>query len=110
MEELTFLGELSHNNRKGTTLYNWNIILIINPIGWLAMLIINNNINDFNCIHFQVNSSSLQVVPYFYKISMGKKRGEDVSTAEAEFTEKLVQLNEVGEFYLFFYTLSKYTL
>lgn len=37
-----------------------------------------------------------QVIPYFYKISMGKKRGEDVSAAEVEFTEKLSQLNEVG--------------
>ncbi|TRY99574.1 hypothetical protein DNTS_032884 [Danionella cerebrum] len=35
-----------------------------------------------------------KVIPYFYKISMGKKRGEDVSTAEAEFKEKLVPLNE----------------
>lgn len=42
------------------------------------------------------NSYSFQVIPYFYKISMGKKRGEDVSAAEVEFTEKLSQLNEVG--------------
>uniref|UniRef100_A0A8C2FC82 GST N-terminal domain-containing protein n=1 Tax=Cyprinus carpio TaxID=7962 RepID=A0A8C2FC82_CYPCA len=37
-----------------------------------------------------------KVIPYFYKISMGKKRGEDVSAAEVEFTEKVSQLNEVG--------------
>ncbi len=43
-----------------------------------------------------VNSSSFQVVPYFYKISMGKERGEDVSAAEVEFTEKVSQLNEVS--------------
>ncbi|XP_042624251.1 glutathione S-transferase omega-1-like [Cyprinus carpio] len=35
-----------------------------------------------------------KVIPYFYKISMGKKRGEDVSAAEVEFTEKVSQLNE----------------
>ncbi|ROL49556.1 Glutathione S-transferase omega-1 [Anabarilius grahami] len=36
-----------------------------------------------------------KVIPYFYKISMGKKRGEDVSAAEVEFTEKLSPLNEI---------------
>ncbi|XP_016149708.1 glutathione S-transferase omega-1-like isoform X2 [Sinocyclocheilus grahami] len=35
-----------------------------------------------------------KVIPYFYKISMGKKRGEDVSAAEVEFTEKVSQLHE----------------
>ncbi|XP_073691128.1 glutathione S-transferase omega-2 [Garra rufa] len=35
-----------------------------------------------------------KVIPYFYTISMGKKRGEDVSAAEAEFTEKVSKLNE----------------
>uniref|UniRef100_A0A671NKJ8 Glutathione-dependent dehydroascorbate reductase n=1 Tax=Sinocyclocheilus anshuiensis TaxID=1608454 RepID=A0A671NKJ8_9TELE len=35
-----------------------------------------------------------KVIPYFYKISMGKKRGEDVSAAEVEFTDKVSQLNE----------------
>ncbi|XP_067278547.1 glutathione S-transferase omega-2 [Pseudorasbora parva] len=35
-----------------------------------------------------------KVIPLFYKISMGKKRGEDVSAAEVEFKEKVSQLNE----------------
>ncbi|XDV50310.1 hypothetical protein PO909_019384 [Leuciscus waleckii] len=35
-----------------------------------------------------------KVIPYFYKISMGKKRGEDVAAFEVEFTEKLSLLNE----------------
>ncbi|XP_051504631.1 glutathione S-transferase omega-1-like [Myxocyprinus asiaticus] len=35
-----------------------------------------------------------KVIPYFYKISMGKKNGEDVSTPEIEFKEKLSKLNQ----------------
>ncbi|XP_031434929.1 glutathione S-transferase omega-1 [Clupea harengus] len=36
-----------------------------------------------------------KVTPYFYKIPMGKKNGEDVSGLEAELKEKLSKLNEV---------------
>ncbi|KAG5266514.1 hypothetical protein AALO_G00232950 [Alosa alosa] len=36
-----------------------------------------------------------KVTPYFYKIPMGKKNGEDVSSLEAELKEKLSKLNEV---------------
>ncbi|KAK2896730.1 hypothetical protein QQF64_005725 [Cirrhinus molitorella] len=35
-----------------------------------------------------------KVIPFFYTISMGKKKGEDVSAAEAEFAEKISKLNE----------------
>ncbi|XP_076142179.1 glutathione S-transferase omega-1-like [Alosa pseudoharengus] len=36
-----------------------------------------------------------KVTPYFYKIPMGKKKGEDVSSLEAELKERLSKLNEV---------------
>ncbi|XP_076142177.1 glutathione S-transferase omega-1-like [Alosa pseudoharengus] len=36
-----------------------------------------------------------KVTPYFYKIPMGKKNGEDVSSLEAELKERLSKLNEV---------------
>ncbi|XP_056465346.1 glutathione S-transferase omega-1-like [Gadus chalcogrammus] len=35
-----------------------------------------------------------KVVPYFYKIPMGKRSGEDVSALEGELKEKLAKLNE----------------
>lgn len=35
-----------------------------------------------------------KVTPYFYKIPMGRKNGEDVSGLEAELKEKFVKLNE----------------
>ncbi|KAF4105783.1 glutathione S-transferase omega-1-like isoform X1 [Onychostoma macrolepis] len=35
-----------------------------------------------------------KVIPYFYKIPVGKTKGEDVSALEAELKEKLVQFNE----------------
>ncbi|XP_068577179.1 glutathione S-transferase omega-1-like [Cebidichthys violaceus] len=35
-----------------------------------------------------------KIVPYFYKIVMGKKKGEDVSGPEAELNEKLCKLNK----------------
>ncbi|XP_043110915.1 glutathione S-transferase omega-1-like isoform X2 [Puntigrus tetrazona] len=35
-----------------------------------------------------------KVVPYFYKIPVGKTKGEDVSVLEAELKEKFVQFNE----------------
>lgn len=37
-----------------------------------------------------------QVTPYFYKIPMGRKNGEDVSGLEAELKEKLAKLDKVG--------------
>ncbi|XP_062375063.1 glutathione S-transferase omega-1-like [Sardina pilchardus] len=36
-----------------------------------------------------------KVTPYFYKIPMGRKNGEDVSGLEGELKEKLSKLNEV---------------
>lgn len=36
------------------------------------------------------------MTPYFYKIPMGRRNGEDVSGLEAELKEKLAKLNEVG--------------
>lgn len=38
----------------------------------------------------------LQIVPYFYKIPMGRRNGDDVSGLEAELKGKLAKLNEVG--------------
>lgn len=35
-----------------------------------------------------------KVVPYFYKIPMGRKNGEDVSALEGELKEKFAKLNE----------------
>ncbi|XP_035652652.1 glutathione S-transferase omega-1-like [Oncorhynchus keta] len=35
-----------------------------------------------------------KVTPYFYKIPMGKKNGEDISVLEGELKEKFVKLNE----------------
>ncbi|XP_003964006.1 glutathione S-transferase omega-1 isoform X1 [Takifugu rubripes] len=35
-----------------------------------------------------------KIVPYFYKIVMGKKNGDDVSGLETELKEKLTKLNE----------------
>ncbi|XP_034754492.1 glutathione S-transferase omega-1-like [Etheostoma cragini] len=35
-----------------------------------------------------------KIIPYFYKIPMGRKNGEDVSGLEAELKEKLSKLNE----------------
>ncbi|XP_029377549.1 glutathione S-transferase omega-1 [Echeneis naucrates] len=35
-----------------------------------------------------------KVVPYFYKISTGRQKGEDVSGLEGELTEKFAKLNE----------------
>ncbi|XP_054455757.1 glutathione S-transferase omega-1-like [Anoplopoma fimbria] len=35
-----------------------------------------------------------KITPYFYKIPMGRKKGEDVSGLEAELNEKLSKLNE----------------
>ncbi|KAI2657817.1 Glutathione S-transferase omega-1 [Labeo rohita] len=35
-----------------------------------------------------------KVIPCFYSICMGKNKGQDVSAAEAEFTEKVSKLNE----------------
>lgn len=39
---------------------------------------------------------AVQIVPYFYKIAMGRKNGDDVSGLETELKEKLTKLNEVG--------------
>jgi len=36
-----------------------------------------------------------KVTPYFYKIPMGKNKGEDVTPLEAELKDKFVKLNEV---------------
>ncbi|XP_016313367.1 glutathione S-transferase omega-1-like [Sinocyclocheilus anshuiensis] len=36
-----------------------------------------------------------KVTPYFYKIPVGKTKGEDVSALEAELKEKLAQFNEL---------------
>uniref|UniRef100_A0A3B4FCM2 Glutathione S-transferase omega n=1 Tax=Pundamilia nyererei TaxID=303518 RepID=A0A3B4FCM2_9CICH len=36
-----------------------------------------------------------KVIPYFYKIPMDKKKGEDVSGLEAELKEKFAKLNEL---------------
>lgn len=38
----------------------------------------------------------VQIIPYLYKIPMGKKNSDDVSGLEAELNEKMVKLNEVG--------------
>ena len=38
-----------------------------------------------------------QVIPYFYKIPMGKRGGEDVSALEGELKEKLANLNEASQ-------------
>ncbi|KAM4607662.1 glutathione S-transferase omega-1-like [Polymixia lowei] len=35
-----------------------------------------------------------KITPYFYKIPMGRRNGEDVSTLEGELKEKLAKLNE----------------
>lgn len=37
-----------------------------------------------------------QVIPYLYKIPMGRKNGEDVSGLEAKVKEKLAKLDKVG--------------
>lgn len=37
-----------------------------------------------------------QIIPYLYKISMGRRKGEDISGLEAELKEKLAQLDKVG--------------
>lgn len=39
----------------------------------------------------------MQIVPYFYKIPMGRTNGDDVSGLEAELKEKMAKLNEVGQ-------------
>ena len=39
-----------------------------------------------------------QVIPYFYKIPMGKRSGEDVSALEGELKEKLAKLNEASQY------------
>lgn len=36
------------------------------------------------------------MIGYFYRISSGRKNGQDVSGLEAELKEKLSKLNEVG--------------
>lgn len=41
----------------------------------------------------------LQVTPYFYKIPMGRKNGEDVSGLVSELKEKLSNLNQVNHYY-----------
>lgn len=35
-------------------------------------------------------------MPYFYKIPMGRKNGDDVSGLEAELKEKFVKMDQVG--------------
>lgn len=37
------------------------------------------------------------MTPFFYKIPMGKNKGEDVSELQAELKDKLTHLNKVGE-------------
>lgn len=41
--------------------------------------------------------SVFQRIGYFYRISSGRKNGQDVSGLEAELKEKLSKLNEVGD-------------
>ena len=50
-------------------------------------------------MYWMWNVGPVQVTPYFYKIPMGKKNGEDVSGLEAELKEKLSKLNEVNFHY-----------
>uniref|UniRef100_A0A3B4FCV3 Glutathione S-transferase omega n=1 Tax=Pundamilia nyererei TaxID=303518 RepID=A0A3B4FCV3_9CICH len=51
-----------------------------------------------------------KVIPYFYKIPMDKKKGEDVSGLEAELKEKFAKLNEVGHTFEASVTLAEYLL
>lgn len=37
-----------------------------------------------------------QMMPYFYKIPMGRRNGDDISGPEAELKEKLAKLDKVG--------------
>lgn len=68
----------------------WRIFPRYKKCGWIPV---------YGAVCYEYNLKCAccpQIVPYFYKIPMVKKNGQDVSGLETELKEKLTKLNKVG--------------